>query len=322
MGKLEKGKWIAENEYAKTLRDNAKAAIEGGVRHWVSGHAPAPFAPEAGRYHLFVSHACPIAHATIIMRKLKSLERIISSSSVSPLMSEEGWTFKPDFPGTEADNLEGATTLRQFYLLSDPHYSGRVTVPMLWDKKLRTVVNNNATDITRIFNSEFDSLTGNNANFYPKILQAKIDVLLAFVLQKIVLGVYKTALTCDRGLFERNCRQLFEDLAVLDDRLQEDSFLFGSILSEADWFLYATLIRFDALHYLLVNAINRQISDLPNLLQYAKRLYDFPGIKDTTKFEHINAYYRNALRARPRPFVKGALPYGPESFFTSEQDYQ
>ena len=267
----------------------------------------AGFKAESGRYHLYVSLACPWAHRTLIFRKLKGLEDHISVSVVHFLMLENGWEFKAT-DGATGDDLFGLNYLYQVYTKADPNYSGRVTVPVLWDKQTGTVVSNESAEIIRMFNSAFDGITGNNQDFYPEPLRAEIDELNALVYDTVNNGVYKCGFATSQAAYEENFDKLFATLDLLEARLAGRKFLFGDQLTEADWRLFTTLIRFDPVYVGHFKCNKKRIVDYPNLQAYLKTLYNEPGVAETVSFDHIkNHYYQSHRTINPT----GIVPVGP-----------
>jgi putative glutathione S-transferase len=266
------------------------------------------YAAESGRYHLYVSLACPWAHRTLIFRKLKGLEPHIDVSIVHPLMLENGWEFKQEI-GATGDALFGAETLWQIYVRADPTYSGRVTVPVLWDKKTGTMVSNESSEIIRMFNSAFDAITGNTLDFYPEDLRTDIDTLNATIYDSINNGVYKCGFATTQAAYEENFVRLFDALDTIEARLAKGGpYLFGDRLTEADWRLFTTLIRFDAVYVGHFKCNRRRIADYPALDRYLRTLYNRPGIAETVDFRHIkDHYYRSHRTINPT----GIVPAGP-----------
>jgi putative glutathione S-transferase len=282
MGMLVDGVWNDVWYDTKETKGHFKRAAS-QFRNWVtSDGSPGPtgaggFKAEAGRYHLYVSLACPWAHRTLIFRKLKKLEDLISISIVDPLMLEAGWEFK-DRDGGTVDHLFGAKALWEIYVKADPHYSGRVTVPVLWDKQTGTIVNNESSEIIRMFNSAFDELTGSTDDYYPAALRAEIDPLNDVVYNTVNNGVYKSGFATTQDAYEENVGKLFETLHILDERLGKSRFLMGDRLTEADWRLFTTLIRFDAVYVGHFKCNIRRIEDYSNLPGYLRDLYQVPGV--------------------------------------------
>ncbi|QHV01568.1 glutathione S-transferase family protein [Synechocystis sp. CACIAM 05] len=282
-------------------------------RHWITPDGSAGptgnagFKAEAGRYHLYVSLACPWAHRTLIFRKLKSLEGMIDVSVVHWLMRQKGWTFAPG-PGIVPDPLLNAEYLYQIYTQADPQYSGRVTVPILWDKQNQTIVNNESSEIIRIFNSAFDGLGAKSGDYYPKALRTQIDALNDRIYHTINNGVYKCGFATTQAAYEEAIAPLFESLDWLEVILQGHQYLTGDEITEADWRLFTTLIRFDVVYVGHFKCNLRRIQDYPNLWRYLRDLYHQPGIAETVNFQHIKGhYYESHLNINPT----GIVPMGP-----------
>jgi putative glutathione S-transferase len=283
--------------------------------------APGPtgeggFPAEADRYHLYVSLACPWAHRTLIFRKLKKLEDFISVSVVSPLMFEKGWTFKRE-EGSTGDHLYNAATLGEIYLKTNPKYSGRVTVPVLWDKKRGTIVNNESSEIIRMLNSAFNALTGDTTDYYPEALRPEIDAINARVYETVNNGVYRCGFATTQEAYEEAFAQLFATLDFLEDRLSTQRYLCGDTITEADWRLFPTLIRFDAVYVGHFKCNLRRIDDYPNLSNYTRALYQWPGIAETVATDQYKQHYYGSHRTiNPT----GIVPVGPALDFTRPHD--
>ncbi|MVA72665.1 glutathione S-transferase family protein [Agrobacterium vitis] len=293
-------------------------------RNWLTADgAPGPsgdggFKAEAGRYHLYVSLACPWAHRTLIFRQLKKLEALISVSVVHPLMLENGWTFQQDGAAT-GDHLFGADYLWQVYLKADPQYSGRVTVPVLWDKHLNMVVSNESADIIRMFNSAFNALTGDSKDFYPEPLRGEIDTLNDRIYDTVNNGVYKAGFATTQEAYEEAIAPLFETLDMLEQRLSSSQFLIGDMLTEADWRLFTTLVRFDAVYVGHFKCNIRRIADYPALSAYLSALYLWPGVAETVNIDHIKGHYYGSHKTiNPT----GIIPVGPELSFLPQGLHQ
>jgi putative glutathione S-transferase len=275
--------------------------------------APGPsgkggFKAESGRYHLYVSYACPWAHRTLIFRKLKGLEEHISVSVVHYLMLEKGWVFEEEEHGATPDHLFGASALSEIYTRADPRYSGRVTVPVLWDRETNTIVSNESAEIIRMFNSAFDGITGNTRDFYPEHLRAEIDALNTYVYDNINNGVYKCGFATKQEAYEKNFDALFTALDRIESRLDGQHYLFGEQLTEADWRLFTTLVRFDPVYVGHFKCNRQRIADYPNLSRHLRDLYNQPGVKDTVNFHHIKHHYYGSHRTiNPT----GIVPVGP-----------
>lgn len=272
------------------------------------------FKPESGRYHLYVSYACPWAHRALIFRQLKDLEQHIDVSVVHPLMLENGWEFAES---PLHDGLYGSDFMYQLYLKADPNYSGRVTVPVLWDKQEQTIVNNESAEIIRIFNSAFNDLTGNHDDYYPASLQQQIDSINEWVYHDINNGVYKCGFATQQDAYEEAYEALFTALDRVEDILSEHTFLTGETLTEADWRLFTTLVRFDAVYYGHFKTNRRRIVDYPNTWRFVRQLYQHPGVADTVVMDHIKRHYYGSHKTiNPTQIV----PVGPDIDFMQPLD--
>lgn len=274
------------------------------------------FAAEAGRYHLYVSLACPWAHRTLIFRKLKKLEDLIDVSVVHHFMGAQGWTFETDHAAT-GDALFGSSHMHQIYTRAKSDYTGRVTVPVLWDKKTGTIVSNESSEIIRMFNSAFDGLTGDSQDFYPQALRDEIDAVNGRVYDTLNNGVYKSGFATTQTAYEDAVRPLFETLDWLEDRLSRQRYLAGDTITEADWRLFTTLVRFDPVYVGHFKCNIRRLVDYPNLWAYTRELYQVPGIAETVNMHHIKAHYYgshgtvNPTRIVPAgPDIDFAAPHG------------
>ena len=320
MGLLVDGKW--HDQWYDTGKTGGKFEREAArFRNWVTAEGSAGpageggFPAESGRYHLYVSMACPWAHRTLIFRKLKGLERHISVSVVHPDMVENGWEFRQDDPQHQ-DHLYGAGFLHQVYTRAAPDYSGRVTVPVLWDKQRETIVSNESADIIRMFNSAFNGLEGVNASvdLYPAELQAEIDAINERVYDTVNNGVYKAGFATAQDKYEEAYQALFESLDWLEQRLAGQRYLAGNDQTEADWRLFTTLVRFDAVYYSHFKCNRRQIRDYPNLWGYLRELYQVPGVAETVDIRQIKQHYYVSQRTiNPTQVV----PVGPELDFSA-----
>jgi putative glutathione S-transferase len=322
MGLLVDGVW----------RDDSfdKARMEGGrfnrpttkFRNWVTPDgSPGPsgeggFPAEAGRYHLYVSLACPWAHRTIIFRSLKRLESIISMSVTSWHMAENGWTFDTR-EGSSGDTVNGAGRMSDIYLRADAKYTGRVTVPVLWDKKRRTIVSNESSEIIRMLNSAFADWTNESFDYYPSDLRSEIDAVNDLVYPNVNNGVYRAGFATVQTAYEEAFRNVFWALDDLERRLSRQRYVAGARITEADWRLFPTLIRFDAVYYSHFKCNLRRIGDYANLSNYLRDLYQMPGIDETVSLDHIKRhYYMSQRKVNPT----GIVPLGPELDFTAPHD--
>ncbi|UVJ42085.1 glutathione S-transferase family protein [Pseudomonas sp. LS1212] len=314
MGLLVKGRW--HDQWYQSSKDGSFQRESAQRRQWITADGQGGFAAEADRYHLYVSLACPWAHRTLILRKLKGLENLIDVSVVSWLMGEHGWTFDTAF-GSTGDKLDGQTFLHQRYTRDDPHYSGRVTVPLLWDKQQQRIVNNESAEIIRMFNSAFDGLTGNHLDFYPEPLRPVIDQLNERIYPAVNNGVYRAGFATSQSAYEQAFDELFAELGHLEQLLAEKRYLAGEYLTEADWRLFTTLIRFDTVYYGHFKCNQRRIVDYPNLSNWLRELYQWPGVAETVNFTHIkHHYYASHHTINPT----GIVPKGPMLDLTPDHD--
>ncbi len=259
-------------------------------RMWVTADGSSGFRAEPGRYHLYVSWACPWAHRTIIVRKLKQLEDVVGMTVVDPIRDERGWAFR-DGPGHSLDPINGFRFLSEAYRASDPSYRGRVTVPVLWDKSTKRIVTNSDDDVMRIFNSEFDEFTESRLDLYPPGLRKDIDELNTFLYEQVNDGVYRAGFATSQRVYEQAVRRLFDALDSLEKLLAGRRYLLGSRYVESDWRLFVTLVRFDAVYHGHFKCNIRRIVDYPNLFGYLKDLYQMNGIAETVNFDHIKRHY-------------------------------
>jgi putative glutathione S-transferase len=291
-------------------------------RNWVTPDGSAGpsgeggFPAEAGRYHLYVSLACPWAHRTIILRHLKGLDSAISMSVTSWLMGDNGWTFDKS-TGSSGDAVNGKERLSDIYLLADGKYTGRVSVPVLWDKQRGTIVSNESSEIIRMLNSAFDALTNQSADYYPKELRSEIDAVNDLVYPNVNNGVYRAGFATTQDAYEEAFRAVFATLDDMERRLARQRYLAGPRMTEADWRLFATLIRFDAVYYSHFKCNLRRIGDYPNLSNYTRDLYQVPGVDETVSLDHIKRHYYSSQR-KVNP--TGIVPLGPELDFTARHD--
>ena len=292
-------------------------------RNWITANGEAGpsgddgFAAERGRYHLYVSLACPWAHRTLIFRKLKGLEDVISVDVVHHAMGEHGWVFDVSIADATPDTVNGKQRLYEVYLEAKPDYTGRVTVPVLWDKTLKTIVNNESSEIIRMLNSAFNDLGAEDVDFYPEELREEIDKINAEVYSNVNNGVYKAGFATSQEAYEEALSALFKTLDALEDRLSRQRYLAGDRLTEADWRLFTTLVRFDAVYVAHFKCNLRRIADYPNLSNYLCALYQVPGVADTVNFTHIkNHYFGSHGTINPT----GIVPAGPELDYSAPHD--
>jgi len=313
MGQLVEGKW--EDVWYDTSSTNGRFVRQSAAyRNWVTPDGEAGpagdggFKAEPGRYHLYVSLACPWAHRTLIFRKLKGLASAISISVVNPLMGTEGWTFQPG-EAVIADTVNTASQLHEIYTLADSSFTGRVTVPVLWDKQHRTIVSNESSEIIRMFNSAFDKVGALPGDYYPTKLRSEIDSINDTIYSTVNNGVYKAGFATTQTAYEGAANALFVVLDMLEDRLSRQRYLVGSQITEADWRLFTTLVRFDPVYVSHFKCNRRRLIDSPNLWGYVCDLYQVPGVAETVNLDHIKKhYYQSHSTINPT----GIVPIGPE----------
>ena len=313
MGLLVDGQWHDQWYDTKTT-DGKFVRKDSSFRSWITTDGDAGssgtggFKAEPGRYHLYVSHACPWAHRAMIFRNLKQLEDHISVSVVNWYMVKDGWTFEPA-EGVIPDPVSNADFLHQVYTTADPKFSGRVTVPVLWDKQTGTIVSNESSEIIRMFNSAFDQAGAAKGDYYPEAHRAEIDTVNARIYDTLNNGVYKSGFATTQKAYEEAVIPLFETLDWLEERLSKSRYLVASGLTEADWRLFTTLVRFDPVYVGHFKCNIRRIADYPNLSNYIRDLYQHPGIAETVHMDHIkNHYYASHDTVNPSRIV----PVGPD----------
>ena len=296
MGLLVDGKW-SDTWYDTGATGGKFVRTEAQFRNWVTPDGSAGptgtggFKAESGRYHLYVSLACPWAHRTLIFRQLKGLAPHIDISVVHPEMLSDGWEFRDDFDGATGDRLFGLPFMRDIYLKADPQVTTRVTVPVLWDKQQGTIVSNESAEIIRMFNSAFDGLTGNTRDFWPEELQEPIDSINARIYDSVNNGVYKAGFATSQSAYDEAVRPLFDSLDWIESILSENRYLLGDRLTEADWRLFTTLIRFDKVYHTHFKCNLKRIVDYPSTWAYVRELYQMPGVAETVHFGHITRHY-------------------------------
>ncbi|MCK0505383.1 glutathione S-transferase family protein [Aromatoleum anaerobium] len=316
-GYLNRGVWHSA-ERARTNAEGAFLRDDSQFRDRVTADGAGNFKAEAGRYHLYVSLACPWAHRTLLYRALKGLQDAIGVSVVDPVSGDEGWVFS-DYPGATPDHANGLTALHQLYTLAQPDYSGRVTVPVLWDKASRRIVNNESADIIRILNDAFVAFEHRAIDFYPQHLRAEIDAVNAFVYENVNNGVYRCGFATSQAAYDQAVLQLFAALDRLEERLSRHRYLVGNRLTEADMRLFPTLVRFDAVYFIHFKCSVRRIADYPNLSGYLRDIYQMPGVSETVNMDHIKRhYYLSHRHLNPT----GIIPAGPDFDFAGRHDRQ
>ncbi len=313
MGKLVDGIWTTQ-WYETEKSGGAFVRPDTVFRNWITPDgAPGPsgdggFAAEPDRYHLYVCYACPWAHRTLIFRKLKQLEGLIGISVVHPDMLEDGWTFAPDDSGATGDRLYGLPFLRDIYLKADPRATTRVTVPVLWDRKTSRIVSNESSEIIRMFNSAFDHLTGNTDDYWPENLRAEIEAINTPVYDKLNNGVYRAGFATTQAAYDRAAAAVFEMLDALEDRLGRNRYLLGKRITEADWRLFTTLVRFDLVYHQHFKCNRNRLTDYPALWGFTRELFQWPGVRDTVHFDHIQRHY---YHSHPSINPHGIIPINP-----------
>jgi putative glutathione S-transferase len=327
MGQLVDGVW--QDKPLITKSDSGAFQRKASVfRNWITPDGAAGpsgeggFKAEAGRYHLYVSYACPWAHRTLIFRALKGLEDLISVSVVHPDMLGDGWTLDPGFEGATGDTLYGLPFARDIYVKADPQVTTRVTVPILWDKTRETIVSNESSEIIRMFNSAFDAITGDRQDFWPEAQRGAIEEVNARIYETLNNGVYRSGFATSQAAYDAAVTELFETLDWLEERLGQSRYLMGDAVTEADWRLFPTLARFDLVYHLHFKCSRRRIVDYPNLWGYTRELYQWPtrsgtGIQETVNFAHIVRHYHyshesiNPHRIIPiNPVIDWLEPHG------------
>jgi putative glutathione S-transferase len=296
MGLLIDGKW--QDAWYDTKASGGKFERSAAkFRDWITaGGSAGPsgtsgFKAEAGRYHLYVSHACPWAHRTLIFRQIKGLSALIDVSVVHPDMLGDGWTFETDDHGANGDSLFNLPFARDIYTKADPNFTGRVTVPILWDKHQNTIVSNESSEIIRMFNSAFNTLTGNTDDYWPAPLHDAIAPINDRIYDTFNNGVYKSGFATTQDAYDAAVHPLFDTLDWVEERLSDTRYLMGDTLTEADWRLFTTLIRFDLVYHQHFKCNRKRIADYPNIWAYTRELYQWPGVAETVNFNHIVRHY-------------------------------
>jgi putative glutathione S-transferase len=310
MGILLDGRWRDEELVGETGTAGEFRRAESSFRDRVTADGSSGFKAEPGRYHLYVAHACPWAHRTLIFRALKRLKGAISVAYAIPGIKQEGWMFEdnPAFPDCTPDRVNGFRYLHEAYTASDPHYSGKVTVPTLWDKKTGRIVNNESPEIIRMLNSEFAGIGADPEDYYPAPLRSEIDRINALVYANVNNGVYRCGFARSQAAYEEAYDALFATLDQLEARLQRRRYLVGQQITEADWRLFATLVRFDVAYFSLFKCNRNRIADFPNLSNYMRELYQLPGIAETVKPRYYVINYYSIARVNPTGIIPKGTP--------------
>ncbi|KAA9007048.1 glutathione S-transferase family protein [Histidinibacterium aquaticum] len=319
MGQLVDGKWKVEG-LEKLAEGGSFKRATSKFRNWITKDgSPGPsgeggFPAESGRYHLYVSYACPWAHRALVMRKLKDLEPHIGLSVVHPEMLDDGWTFGDDWPGATGDDVYGFPFARDLYIKADPQVTGRVTVPILWDKERETIVSNESSEVIRMLNEAFNEITGNTDDYWPQELREEMEPVNARIYDTLNNGVYKSGFATTQQAYEEAVNPLFETMDWLEERLSTRRYLMGERITEADWRLFTTLVRFDPVYHGHFKCNRHRLIDYPNLWAYTRELYQWPTpdggrVADTVNFDHIkHHYYYSHESINPHRVV----PVGPD----------
>jgi putative glutathione S-transferase len=310
MGVLIDGIWRDEELPQETGRSGEFKRVDSRFRDRITADGSSGFKAEPARYHLYVAHACPWAHRTLIFRALKKLDGAISVAYAIPGLKEQGWTFEsnPAFPECTPDTVNGFRYLHEAYTASDPHYTGKITVPTLWDKKTGRIVNNESSEIVRMLNSEFKGIAGDDVDFYPAALRAEIDRVNETVYASINNGVYRCGFARSQAAYEAAYDALFATLDELEARLGRQRYLVGRQITEADWRLFPTLVRFDVAYFSLFKCNRQRIADYPNLLNYMRELYQVPGVAATVKPRHYVINYWSIRKVNPTGIIPKGTP--------------
>jgi len=310
MGVLINGQWTDGELPQETGASGEFKRADSRFRARITADGSSGYKAEVGRYHLYVAYGCPWAHRTLIYRALKKLDGIISVAYAIPGMKQQGWTFEanPAFPDCTPDTVNGFRYLHEAYTATDKTYTGKCTVPTLWDKKTRRIVNNESSDIIRMFNSEFNALTGDTTDFYPPALRAEIDAVNERVYHGVNNGVYRCGFAKTQAAYEAAYDLLFETLDWLEARLARQRYLVGNQITEADWRLFPTLVRFDVAYFSAFKCNRQRIADFPNLSNYMRELYQVPGVAETVKPRYYVINYYSIPKVNPNMIIPKGTP--------------
>jgi len=310
MGVLINGQWTDGELPQETTDAGAFRRADSRFRDGITADGSSGFKAEEDRYHLYVAHGCPWAHRTLIYRALKKLDGLISVSYAIPGLKKNGWTFEndPQFPDCTPDTVNGFHHLYEAYIATDAHYTGKVTVPTLWDKKAKRIVNNESSEIIRMLNSAFDALTGDTADYYPKALRAEIDAINERIYNSVNNGVYRCGFARSQAAYEEAFDGLFSTLDWLEERLSRQRYLVGNQITEADWRLFPTLVRFDVAYFSLFKCNKKRIADYPNLSNYMRELYQVPGVAATVKPRYYVINYYSIAKLNPTGIIPKGTP--------------
>ena len=310
MGVLIEGHWRDEELAQETSARGEFARIDSAFRDRITADGSSGYPAEAGRYHLYVAWNCPWAHRVLIFLALKKLEKVFSVAYAIPGLREQGWTFErnAEFPDCTPDEVNGFHYLHQAYAAASPRYTGKVTVPTLWDKKTRRIVNNESSEIIRMLNSEFKGIAGDDTDYYPAALRGEIDRINDFVYQKINNGVYRCGFAKSQDAYDKAYDALFAALDELEGRLSKNRYLLGEQQTEADWRLFPTLVRFDVAYFSIFRCNRQRIADFPNLSRYLRELYGVPGIAATVKPRYYVIGYWSVKKVNPSGIIPKGTP--------------
>jgi glutathionyl-hydroquinone reductase len=310
MGMLVDGQWRDEDPVNEIGKAGNFQRVDSIFRDRITADGSSGFPAEAGRYHLYVAYTCPWAHRTQIFLALKKLTGLISVAIAVPGLREQGWTFEdnPAFPDCTPDRVNGFRYLHQAYSASNPHYTGKVTVPTLWDKKTKRIVNNESSEIIRMLNSKFGAFGADPTDFYPKHLRAEIDRINEQVYTNVNNGVYRCGFARSQTAYDEAYDALFATLDEIEARLGHQRYLVGNQITEADWRLFPTLVRFDVAYFSLFKCNRNRIADFPNLLNYVRELYALPGVAETVKPRYYVMGYYSITRVNPTGIIPKGTP--------------
>jgi glutathionyl-hydroquinone reductase len=310
MGVLINGKWTDEELPQETTQTGAFRRVDSQFRDRITADGSSAFAAEEGRYHLYVAYSCPWAHRTLIYRSLKRLDRLISVAYSVPGLTKEGWTFEndPRFPDCTPDTVNGFHYLYEAYVAAEPNYTGKVTVPTLWDKKTKRIVNNESSEIIRMFNSAFNGITGDTTDYYPPALRGEIDAINERIYSTVNNGVYRCGFARSQAAYEEAYDGLFSTLDWLEERLARQRYLVGGQITEADWRLFPTLVRFDVAYFSLFKCNKKRIADYPNLSNYMRELYQVPGVAATVIPRYYVIGYYSITKLNPTGIIPKGTP--------------
>lgn len=316
MSRMVDGEWRTDVEQIVTA-DGEFDRDETTFRDWIRNDPNAQFEPAAGRYHLYISRACPWAHRVAIVRRVTGLEDVISMDVVDPVREDQGWEFAPEKPGCTEDSIRGADYLREIYAAADPNYSGRVTVPVLWDRERETTVNNESSELMRMLDTAFEEFASRDLTLYPEERRDEIDQVVSDMYEPINNGVYRAGFAETQSAYERAVTELFDALDRRESVLADQRYLFGDQMTLADVAMFTTLYRFDPVYYVHFKCNERTIDSFPNLSGYLRDLYQVPGVAETCDLDHVKEhYYRSHTDINP----KGRVPTGPKRDLTTEHD--